>query len=284
MTKLKAILLLVLCSIFTLYFINDNLESEEIKMKNIWIIGASEGIGKELAYKLGRNNFVFLSARQQDKLNKISKEIGDNAKPITLDVSDKISIEKAYSKIQKKAPLDIVIYAAGIYKPMSSRNFDIELSKKIIDINLTGAMRILSVALPSFIKTQKGHIVMIGSVAGYIGLPNSFGYGASKAALIHLAENLKSDLYNDNIKIQVINPGFVKTRLTDMNNFHMPSIISAKEAAHHIVNQMNSNSFESRFPFTFPNFIKTLSMLPYSIYFKIVQFIKPKEIDHETKD
>lgn len=279
MTKLKVILLVVFCSIFTLYFINDNLELEEIKMKNIWIIGASEGIGKELAYKLGKNNFVFLSARQKDKLNKISKEIGDNAKPITLDVSDKPSIENAYSKIQKKVSLDIVIYAAGIYKPMSSKDFNLELSEKIIDINLTGAMRILNFVLPDFIKAQKGHIVLIGSVVSYRGLPNSFGYGPSKAGLMHLAENLKSDLYNDNIKIQVINPGFVKTRLTDMNNFHMPSIISAKEAAQHIVNQMNNNSFESRFPFIFPNFIKTLSMLPYPIYFKIVQFIKPKEID-----
>jgi short-subunit dehydrogenase len=87
---------------------------------------------------------------------------------------------------------------------------------------------------------------------------------------------LKSDLYNDNIKIQVINPGFVKTRLTDMNNFHMPSIISPEEAADNIIKTMETNKFESRFPFLFSNFIKSISMLPYSIYFHFVQIIKPK--------
>lgn len=250
---------------------------EESKMKKIWIIGASEGIGRELALKLGKDNLVFLSARQKDKLEELANEIGHNARSLPIDAADNDSIQKAYDKIQKEGGIDTLIYAAGIYKPMSAKNFDISMSEKIVDVNLTGAIRTIKHALPDFIKHQEGHIVLIGSVAGYRGLPDSFAYGASKAGLIHLAENLKADLYKDNIKIQVINPGFVKTRLTDMNNFHMPSIIEPDAAADHIIEIMKSDKFESRFPFLFPNFIKSISMLPYSLYFKVTQFLKPEK-------
>lgn len=250
-------------------------------MKKIWIIGASEGIGKELGIKLGKSNKVFISARQKDKLTKIAKEIGPNAKEVDLDVSDSKSVEKAYKIIEKEGGIDTIIFAAAIYKPMSSSDFDLKMSEKIIDINLTGIIRILNFVLPNFIKRNEGHIALIGSVAAYRGLPNSFAYGASKAGLIHLAENLKADLYNTNIKIQVINPGFVKTRLTDMNNFYMPSIIDATKAAEYVINIMKGCSFEARFPNLFPNIIKFISMMPYFLYFKIVQFLKPNKNSNE---
>lgn len=252
-------------------------------MKKIWIIGASEGIGKEVAIKLAKYNKVFISGRQKDKLQNIAQDIGSNAQAIELDVSDSKSVEKAYKIIEKQGGIDTLIFAAGIYKPMSSIRFDLEMSEKIIDINLTGSIRALNYVLPDFIRRNNGHIVLIGSVAGYRGLPDSFAYGASKAGMIHLAENLKADLYNKNIKIQVINPGFVKTRLTDMNDFEMPSLIDAKKAAKYIIDIMEKNSFESRFPNLFPYLIKFISMLPYFIYFRFVQILKPNRKSKNAK-
>lgn len=242
-------------------------------MKKIWIVGASEGIGRSLALELAKDkaNHLIISARNQNRLDELSREIKVDNLAIALDVRNKNSILEAWNKIQEKyKTIDTLIYCAGYYKPMSVKAIDLAEAETMIDVNLTGAIRVLDQALPQFISRKNGHIILIGSIAGYRGLPNSFGYGASKAGLIHLAENLKAELSNLNIKIQVINPGFVKTRLTDLNNFNMPSIISSEEAALEIIKKMNANCFESRFPFIFANILKLLSKLPYRLYFKIV--------------
>jgi short-subunit dehydrogenase len=156
------------------------------------------------------------------------------------------------------------------------QELDIGEVEKMIDVNLTGAIRVMHQAIPELIDKKAGHLVLIGSIAAYIGLPNSIGYGASKAGLIHFAENLKSELDIYNIKVQVINPGFVKTRLTDLNSFSMPSIISADDAAKAIIKKMQKTSFESRFPFWFANTLKLLSRLPYWVYFKIIRAMAQK--------
>ncbi|MGV2433109.1 MAG UNVERIFIED_CONTAM: SDR family NAD(P)-dependent oxidoreductase [Rickettsiaceae bacterium] len=247
-------------------------------MKKIWLIGASEGIGRALAIELSQKGyFLYLSARNREKLEMLEKELGNNAIPIPLDVSDIKSIQQAYEQIKKDGGIDTLIYGAAVYKPMSATNIDIEICEQMVDINLTGAIRVLSYIIPDFIRNKNGHIALIGSVASYIGLPNSFGYGCTKAGLLHLAENLKCDLEDSNIKVQIINPGFVQTRLTNMNDFYMPFIISPETAANYIVNILHSNKFDSRFPFLFPNFIKIISNLPYFLYFAIAKIIKPKK-------
>ncbi len=246
-------------------------------MNKIWLIGASEGIGRALAKALSKeeNNFLILSARSQDRLEELSKALVKKNLPISLDVSNKESILNAWNEIKKQCgTIDTFIYCAGYYKPMSSIAMNIEDIEKMIDVNLTGATRALNCIIPEFINKKQGHIVLIGSIAGYRGLPNSLGYGASKAGLIHLAENLKCDLSNYNLKIQIINPGFVKTRLTNLNKFYMPSIMTPEDAAKKIIKNMNNNQFESRFPFLFANFLKIISMLPYWLYFSITKKIK----------
>jgi short-subunit dehydrogenase len=154
---------------------------------------------------------------------------------------------------------------------MSAENFKLDVAEQMINVNLTGALRVLKMVIPMLIQHQQGHIVLIGSIAGYRGLPNAIGYGASKAGLIHLAENLKCDLAQHNIKVQVINPGFVKTQLTDKNTFSMPFILSPEQAAKQIVTAMTNKSFESRFPFVFANGLKLLSKLPYWLYFYLIR-------------
>ena len=172
-------------------------------MKRIWLIGASEGIGRALAIELSKKGyFLYLSARNKQRLDQLTKELTERCIPIPLDVADIKSVKKAYDQIKKDGEIDTVIYSAGIYKPMSATNIDIEICEQMVDINLTGAIRVLGSIIPDFIRNKNGHIALIGSVASYIGLPNSFGYGCSKAGLLHLAENLKCDLEDQNIKFK----------------------------------------------------------------------------------
>lgn len=250
-------------------------------MKSIWLIGASEGIGRALAIELAndQSNSLILSARNNERLLELSSILNTNTTPllIEMDVENRQSVTRAWQDIQKKsARIDTIIYCAGYYKPMSAESMEIDEIEKMINVNLVGAMRVLSLVIPEFIKRKNGHIVLIGSIAGYRGLPNGLGYGSSKAGIIHLAENLKCDLADYNVKVQVINPGFVKTRLTDLNRFHMPSIITPTEAAVYISSAMKTNSFESRFPFIFANFLNLISKLPYWIYFVLAKIIKPE--------
>lgn len=244
-------------------------------MNNIWLIGASEGIGEALLNELisDADNKIIISARNEEKLNNLASLDKERIACLPLDVTDIKSIEKA-SALLDNSKIDMVIYCAGYYKPLSCATPELEEAIKMIDVNLLGAFRVLQPIIPKFIKQNSGHIVLIGSVAGFRGLPNAYGYGAGKAGIIHLAENLKCDLAKYNIKVQIINPGFVKTRLTDLNNFKMPSIISAQDAAKYIVRAMETNKFESSFPLVFSILLKLLSLLPYKIYFWFMRFVK----------
>lgn len=243
-------------------------------MNTIWVVGASEGIGRALAIELGKDgkNFLILSARSQKRLDELSPLLQAKSLSVTLDVTNNASVYDAWNSIKNIGVLpDTIIYCAGYYKPMSMKNVDINEVEQMIDVNLAGAIRVMHQIVPEFLAKKSGHIVLIGSIAGYIGLPNSIGYGASKSGLIHFAENLQSELNTHNIKVQVINPGFVKTRLTDLNTFSMPFIISTERAAKLVIKNMRKNCFESRFPFGFANALKLLSKLPYWLYFKIVK-------------
>ena len=141
----------------------------------------------------------------------------------------------------------------------------------MIDVNLHGVLRVLSYVLPAFVARDAGTIVLTGSVAGYRGLPGALGYGLSKAALIHLAENLQIDLARTNVKIRLINPGFVKTQLTDKNDFAMPFIITPHAAAKAIMRGLRGNRFEIHFPKRFSYLLKLLRLLPNGLYVRLMR-------------
>ncbi len=257
--------------------------------KHIWLIGASEGIGEALAAKLAAAGaHVCLSARQADKLEALKGSLqGTNHLAAPLDVTSLESLTSAWEKIQQNWPrVDTVIYNAGTYEPMDATQFDLAKVEHAVDVNFLGVHRMLSLVLPYFIERARSphpnplpegegipHIALVASVAGYRGLPAAMGYGASKAALIHLAENLKADL-KDMVKVQVINPGFVATRLTAKNNFHMPMMISAQKAADYIFAGLQSSRFEIHFPPAFSLLLKALARLPYGVYFWLLKHMK----------
>ncbi len=242
--------------------------------KRYWLIGASTGIGRELAKSLSRAGAVLaISARDENALGELLKELEPVAggagthMAMGCDVTEHSDVDRAYTEI---GPVDGLIYCAGVYEPMSARQPDLESLETMIDVNVTGALRVLAACVPDFWRRGTGHILLLGSISGYRGLPDAWGYGASKAALIHLGENLRCDLRRTEIRVQVCNPGFVATRLTDKNHFPMPFIMSTAEAAGRIVRGMQRSQFEIAFPFVMQGFLKCLAFLPRSLYFLLI--------------
>ena len=244
--------------------------------QNIWIIGASTGIGKEITLYLSKNGAnIIVSARSEKPLQDIVRQTkGQNDLALPLDVQSANEVKKAVTKLTKKYDtIDRVIFMAGIYEPTACNQIDIEKAKQIIDVNLTGAVNIVHYCLPFLEKQNKSQLVLCASVAGYSGLPNGQPYSATKAAVLNLAESLKTEYLNSTLDIKVINPGFVKTRLTDKNKFKMPFIIEPEEAAKEICRKLDSKSFEIHFPKKLSILLKFLRLLPYSLYFWLVSKI-----------
>jgi short-subunit dehydrogenase len=247
----------------------------ELRGKTVWLIGASTGIGEALARALAAEGATLtLSARDGAKLSALQQSLpGSGHRVAALDVTDMASVEAAWAQVNT-APVDLVIYNAGAYEPMSAMQFDLARVEQMVDVNFSGALRVLAQVLPAFIARNAGHIALVASVAGYRGLPGAMGYGASKAALMHLCENLRADLTGSGVGVTVINPGFVKTRLTDKNDFRMPAMITPEQAAAAIVAGLNRDEYEIHFPKRFTRVLKFLQLLPHGLYFRALRSMK----------
>ncbi len=242
--------------------------------QTIWLIGASEGIGAALAERLAREAATLvLSARQAEKLEALKMRLaGQGHRILPMDVTDERSVEAAWQSFGTTPP-DMVIYNAGAYEPLSAKQFDLARTELMLDVNFRGALRMLAHVLPAMQARRSGHLVLVASVAAYRGLPKAIGYGASKAALLHLAENLRTDLEDTGICVQVVNPGFVKTRLTDKNDFSMPFLITPAQAAAEIVHGLQQGGFDIHFPKRFTLLMKLLRILPYRAYFWVLRHL-----------
>lgn len=249
--------------------------------KRFWLVGASTGIGRELAIRLAKEGVALvISARDEVALAELLLDMSDVKTEkgghalVGCDVSDKDKVKMAFDAAGE---IDGVIYCAGAYEPMSARKPDIEVLETVVDVNLNGAFRVLEQCVPAFCSQGFGHIVLFGSISGYRGLPNAWGYGATKAALIHLAENLRCDLRNSKVLVQICNPGFVKSRLTNKNDFDMPFIMSSEKAAGIIVRGMAKGKFEIAFPFLMVTMLKILATLPWPLYLRFLSMLGDKQ-------
>ena len=245
------------------------------KNKNILIIGGSFGIGHSLCKKLAQNQAnLAISARSTAIIEQLANELTGNHFAISCDICKADEVDNLHKEIKKKwRQIDLIIFCAGIYKPMGINNFDFKSAKDVYEVNFGSFVIFLDKFLEYFKQGKIEHLAIISSIAGYFGMPNSLCYGASKAALSNFAQSLHYELKKYNTKVQLINPGFVKTRLTDKNNFNMPGIISADRAADIIVDKLPKNVFEIKFPWAFSTFMKILSLLPQRLRFLILKGI-----------
>jgi NAD(P)-dependent dehydrogenase (short-subunit alcohol dehydrogenase family) len=239
--------------------------------KNVWLVGASSGIGQATARALhAQGATVFVSARNAGALDAFAAaHPGTQALP--LDVTDRLAVRAAAQTVLAAGPLDLVLYCAGYYKALRATGYDLAEMVQHNEVNYLGALSVLDALLPSLIARRAGHISLISSVAGYGGLPHSLGYGPTKAALINLAETLYLDLKTSGIGVSLICPGFVETPLTAHNRFNMPALISPERAAAEILAGWRQGCFEIHFPKRFTRWLKALRLLPYSGYFAAVR-------------
>ena len=240
--------------------------------KKIWITGASSGIGRSLALKFAKEGWqVAASARRENLLNKLTEE-NSNIHSFPLDVTDKEKTKIVFQNILKKfKDLDVCVFGSGIHDPESEKKLNDETFRKIMEINFFGTLNSI-LAVDNYFKEKKmGEISIVSSVAGYRGLPAAGAYCASKSALISLAESLVFDFKRFNVRVSVINPGFIKTPMTDKNTFKMPMIKSPEYAAQKIfLGLTKKNSFEIHFPKSFTFGMKLLKIMPNWLYFFIV--------------
>jgi NADP-dependent 3-hydroxy acid dehydrogenase YdfG len=246
--------------------------------KRIWVIGASSGIGEACAKAfMNAGAKVALSSRRAERLNTLAQSTGSGqALALSLDVTHQEQLISAYQSIVEAwSGLDLLLFVSGVYTPLRADNFDFEIAQKTIDANLLGPMRAVSIVLPDMLKAHAGHIAIVGSVAGYSGLPKALAYGPSKAGIINFCETLYYDLLPQGVGVHMISPGFVATEATAQNDFEMPALITAEEAAKEILAGLQAGEFDIHFPKRFSGFLKFLRILPYPLYFWVVRrFVK----------
>ena len=246
--------------------------------KRVWVIGASSGIGEACAKALlTQSARVALSSRRVERLNAIAAEYSQSESLVLpLDVTNSEQMQAAYHTILNQwGGLDLLLFVSGLYIPLRADQFDIAAAEKTIDANLLGPMRAVSIVLPAMLKAHAGHIAIVGSVAGYSGLPKALAYGPSKAGIINFCETLYYDLLPMGVGVHLISPGFVATEATAQNDFEMPALITAEKAAQEILSGIQKGEFDIHFPKQFSGFLKFLRILPYPIYFWIVRrFVK----------
>ena len=246
--------------------------------QRVWVIGASSGIGEACANALIKAGAkVALSSRREERLQSIAS-LGNPGQTLVLplDVTDDAQLKNGYQSILSTwGGIDLLLFVSGVYVPLRADNFDMAVAEHTIDANLLGPMRAVALVLPEMLKAHAGHIAIVGSVAGYSGLPKALAYGPSKAAIINFCETLYYDLLPQGVSVHMISPGFVATEATAQNDFEMPALISAEEAANQILSGLEKGEFDIHFPKRFSGFLKFLRILPYPIYFWIVRrFVK----------
>lgn len=240
---------------------------KEWQGKRYWLVGASEGLGRAVAHKLSTAGAeVIVSARSEDRLQSLVEELPNKASYVTVDVADRAAVEAAAAEVGQ---IDGIVYLAGVYWPMKAGEWDNEKADLMGEVNFLGASRVVGAVIGQMVERGSGHIVLTGSLSGFRGLPGAIGYASSKAGLMALAESMQADLRTSPIEVQLVNPGFIKTRLTEKNDFNMPFIMTAEEAANEVFDHMNTDGFKKSFPMLFSWVFRGSQLLPDWLYFRL---------------
>lgn len=235
--------------------------------KRYWLVGASEGLGAALAHRLSACGVeLVLSARSESRLRALAETLPGRVEILPMDVADINSVHAAADAVGQ---IDGMVFLAGVYWPMAATDWRSDEAVQMADVNFTGLIRVLGDVVPAMVDRDSGHIVITGSLAGFRGLPNAIGYGASKAGTVSLAESLHADLRRTGIDVQLVNPGFIRTRLTDKNDFTMPFLMEPDEAAQRMFDHMCTDRFKTSFPTVFSWLFRLGQLMPDWLYFRL---------------
>jgi short-subunit dehydrogenase len=241
--------------------------------KTIWITGGSTGIGKALAIRFANEGWnVAISARRENLLKELSDRY-ENISPFPLDVTDKENCKNIFNQVKEKfGEIDICFFSTGTWDPKKEKDIDVEQIENVFKINFFGTVNSIKAVEEYYKNRNEGTLAIVSSIAGYRGLPNSTGYGPSKSALNNLAESLYFDFGRHNVRVCLVSPGFIKTPMTDKNDFKMPFLKTPEFAADKIYDGLvNKKNFEIHFPKELTLTLKFFSILPYKLYFYLVK-------------
>lgn len=246
-------------------------------MERVWITGGGTGIGRELALAYARRGAqVWISGRRLEVLQQVadaSAHFTGRVHCAPLDVTDSQACKEVWDKLLvESGGFERIILNAGDHREMPVEEFSQSTIEHLMNVNFFGVTRLVEQVLPWMLK-QGGQLAIVASLAGYRGLPLAAAYGASKGALINMTEAMRAELQGGLVDLRLINPGFVRTPLTDRNQFEMPSLIDADVAAQRIITGLDGQRFEIRFPSVFAATLRLLSMLPYRLYFALIRKI-----------
>ena len=241
--------------------------------KVIWITGASSGIGRSLALKFANEGWVVAASARREDLLKELNSVNQNIHSFPLDVTNIDQCKTVFkSIIEKFKDVEISVFGTGIHDPRSEKSFNLEKIREITEVNYFGTLNCINAVYDYYKNKESGQISIVSSVAGYRGLPAAGAYCASKSALSSFAESLYFEMKRRNVRVSLVCPGFIKTPMTDKNDFPMPMIKSPEFAANQMYTGLiKKTGFEIHFPKAFTFLMKFLKILPSSIYFKIVE-------------
>lgn len=256
----------------------------KLPWRSAWITGASSGIGEAVSLRLlSAGVDVYATARDLDRLNEVKNRSinqGDTGvfMPLPCDLTEPESVKELLSTFPKDNFPDLILLNAGNYYPDHLENIELSKAQQLFAINFFAVINTLSQIAP-LCRKGNSQVGVVASLAGYTGLPGATVYCASKAALINACESLYPEFTRRGVKLQLINPGFVRTPLTAGNPFPMPWLIEPDEAAEQIIKGLQSNRFEIRFPTLFAASMSLLRHLPYMLRNRITSAALPKTVD-----
>ena len=239
----------------------------------IWITGASSGIGEALTRRLVTQGWrVAVSARSAEKLAALAAEAPDKIIPAPVDISDASAVAATVDQLEAEhGPIACAVLNAGIYITIDAANPNFDDYAKTFDVNLKGTAACVSALTPRMSRRRSGQIAIVSSATAFGGMPTASAYGATKAALVNMAECLRIELHRYGVLIQCVTPGFVETPAQDDNAFPKPFMVSADTAAKRIAEGLTSKRFEITFPRRFTWMLKAIYALPRAWHIPLVR-------------
>ena len=243
-----------------------------------WITGGSTGIGRQVALDLARDGWtVAVTSRKEDPIEPVIEAaagLPGKILPFYCDVTDEPGMAATVDAVEKEAgPLVLAVFNAGVYIPMHGEALDLANFRRTYEVNIFGVLHGLVPAVERMRKRSRGHIVLMGSVTAYFGWPTLAAYGATKAALNNMADALRYDFEKMNIRIQIVNPGFVDTSLAAKNTHLMPALMPVEKASRRMVEAINSGGYETTFPWRLTWGLKFMRAWPHEPLFTFMNYV-----------